>query len=700
MARYNGATALEVDDVGPTALDTTRWRQRSVAASLFAGLASLIIYALTCYRTITWWESSQYSLAACTLGVVGAPGSLMLTVLGRAFTRLPFGISPAFALNLLAGILAAGTIALTVRAACNLYGMVAPDKPLLGSWWIAVGIALGSLPLAFGSVFWTYAVMFTPYMLTAIFTATILVSLLRWWQAATNGIGWLFVIALLIGLDFSVHRTNALLIPGILAWVMIRRPRAIASLRVWAAGTAGLLAGLAAQLLIMPMASRSPALNMGNPSNWSRWWDYVSLKQTGGGFLFNVFPRRSGFFNHQLRDVMDALASSFTTTGGTLAWVGAVPLVFGVYGIVSLWKKNTRLAVALAVLFIATVCTTVVYFNIPTGYFRSLHRHYLPCLVIFALISGYGAGAAVARLRTPDGRRGIVLAGVTLGLIAAGGIGRLAGNYHSQDRSRSHFAYDFAHNLLDHIPRDSILLTNGDNDTFPLWYLQTVEGVRPDVTVINIPLTNTSWYVENVLCRPGGVAFSRPVGEMTGLHPIPWTEHEVALPGYLPAEGAAPADSVRLHVAPSMEGYLLAQDQVILEMIQTNRWKRPVMVATTVSPRSLSWLSDHLSLEGLAYHFVPAVDPGPAVAVLKSNLLERYRYRGYAEPATPIDATTRTMGQNYCVAFVVLAHAVRDGDGREPCLKIMDAMQAVLPLERLQPAEPVAAAVAGACTTP
>jgi hypothetical protein len=227
--------------------------------------------------------------------------------------------------------------------------------------------------------------------------------------------------------------------------------------------------------------------------------------------------------------------------------------------------------------------------------------------------------------------------------------------------------------------------------------LQVSEGVRRDVNVINIPLTNAAWYVENVLCGRGGVAFSRSGEQMAGLRPVPWEEREIALPAP-PSEGAAAMDSVRLHVSPTAGQYLLVQYQVILDMIQTNRWERPVMIAATVSPASLPWLRSRLSLEGLAYRFVPAEDPGPDIESLESNLLEHFRYRGYAEPSVYIDDTSRVMARNLYAAFFTLARGVRDEQGPERCNEIIDRVGVVLPVDRLQPSEQIVESISSACT--
>ena len=128
-----------------------------------------------------------------------------------------------------------------------------------------------------------------------VFTALILWAMLRWWESAklAHAWRWLFLISLLIGLDFSVHRTNALLVPGLLVWVLVRYPRTLLSIKAWGAGLSGLVLGLAASLLLIPMALRDPFLNANNAVTLQAWWDYIRLAQAGGGFLVQFMPRKA-----------------------------------------------------------------------------------------------------------------------------------------------------------------------------------------------------------------------------------------------------------------------------------------------------------------------------------------------------------------------------------------------------------------------
>src|SRR5262249_47456245 len=149
-----------------------------------AGLA-LVAYVATAARTITWWDGSQYPLCALTLGIPGSPGSLLLTLLGWVVSHFPIVHPLAFRLNLFAALLAAVLVGLVCWFGAQLATPEGRD-PGFAEW---VSAAFAGLVFAFGITSWSYAVQFTPYVLSALWTALVLVAALAWWRRPETSAG-------------------------------------------------------------------------------------------------------------------------------------------------------------------------------------------------------------------------------------------------------------------------------------------------------------------------------------------------------------------------------------------------------------------------------------------------------------------------------------------------------------------------------
>ena len=297
--------------------------------TLATGLIAFLTYAATACRTITWWEGTSYSLAACSLGVPPPPGSLLLTLMGWAASRVPLVHPAAFRLNLANGLIAAVAVGLVTRISLRL-STPAGRQPA-GPELLAGSVA--GLAFAFSLSVWGQAVRFTPYMLSATLALLILIAALDWWRRAgeCEAAGRIFVIFLLVGLDFSVHRTNSLLFLAILFWLTLRRPRGWLRPARWGALAGGLGLGLALQLLLIPMSRRQPWLDMCEPADFGRLWDYVSMKMMGGGFLIRLFPRQADFLHVQLADYLSFLKSNLEPPGGwgVVSWGFAALILLG-----------------------------------------------------------------------------------------------------------------------------------------------------------------------------------------------------------------------------------------------------------------------------------------------------------------------------------------------------------------------------------
>ena len=372
----------------------------AVAAVAFA------IYGLTAARTITFWESAHYSLLARTLSITNPPGSLLLTLIGRVLGDLPFAWPVAFRLNLIAALIGATTAALVVWLGIRIASARA-GTPDAGAR--AGGIVAG-LTWAFAVTPWTYATQFNPYALSALFTAWILAAFLKWWHHAedADAVGAAALVALLLGVDISVHRANLLLVPALALGLVLRRPRAL-HLRFVAAIAIAFVAGAKLQLLYIPLARRDPFLDVADPDRSSGSGARPTrsdrrrilgeslaapgrLRERPARRPRAVRARESGLRRPDAVDHGDADRARM----GDAAASSAAPRDHGARPGTRQRTRRRRV------------------FNRPETYFRPLDRHYLPFLVTLMPPLAAGVSAVVGFVTTRAGR----LAGAAAALLA------------------------------------------------------------------------------------------------------------------------------------------------------------------------------------------------------------------------------------------------------------------------------------------
>lgn len=620
-------------------------------AATGTGAAALIVYVLTCFRTVTWWDSLNYTTSAVCLGVPQPPGSLVAVLMGWIATRfVPTG-TESFALNLFAALLAAITVGLVAWIGLHLTSADGESNTRVRSarYLPVAGAILGALMVAFSETLWLHATKFTPYIFTACLTAILLWQLVRWWHEADSPAAWrrLLFVLFLFGIDFSIHRTNLLLFPGAFVWIVLRQPRLLLNIRFWLLGCFALLAGLSFHFLLIPIAAAHPAMNFNDPSSLSRFWDYVSLKQYGGGFLLGLYPRKAPLWDYQVMDYLKVFYSNFCPTHVAGVIIGVVPMLFGFVGLISLWRASWKLALGLVSLFVCASLGAVLYFNIPADFFRSFDRHYLPSFVLFGASIAYGLAVSCAWLGRAIKRSNsriyvvAVLAIVSLPLL------QLTQNWESHDGSRNFIAYDFGSNVLATLPPASILFTYGDGDTFPLWYLQKVEHLRPDVTVINLWLLNTPWFVRQIVAGDTALPLKLSLPQIEQIGPRKWSDTilEVAVAGN-------EADTARFHIPPMIQNaYLMPHDWLIAQMIAENRFQRPLYFSSSGGSNISPWIAPHLRPDGLALRLMPDSSPSTDLATVRHNLFDTYGYRSWADSTLTLDNASLGIAPVYWQAF-------------------------------------------------
>lgn len=189
-----------------------------------------------------------------------------------------------------------------------------------------------------------------------------------------------------------------------------------------------------------------------------------------------------------------------------------LPLLFGLLGMLYHFRNDWKRALAVLTLFIMTGLAIIFYLNQTPLEPRERDYAYVGSFFAFSIWIGLGATAVIDMIKEWAGKKYIAAYGAVAFMFLAVPFWMASENWPSNDRSNNYVARDYAYNLLNSLEQNALVFTNGDNDTFPLWYLQEVEGIRTDVRVVNLSLLNTEWYIKQLRDRQTHESLPLPIG--------------------------------------------------------------------------------------------------------------------------------------------------------------------------------------------
>ncbi len=368
-----------------------------------------------------------------------------------------------------------------------------------------------------------------------------------------------------------------------------------------------------------------------------------------------------------------------------------LPLLLGIIGLLWQLQRDVKYFWVVMTLFFMTGIAIVVYLNQTPLQPRERDYAYAGSFYAFAMWIGLGTAAVYDLLRRKLPAKAAAIAACVLSLPIPAVMAQQ--NYHDHDRSGRYTARDVAYNYLNSCAPNAILFTVGDNDTFPLWYLQEVEGVRTDVRVVNLMLLNAEWYISQMKLAvydspPLPIALPEEKylrGRRDGVYMLNQYSDTIPLrqawdfinsddkrtkiipePGleldYLPTRNLSiPVDkrkvlsngTVRQKDADKIEdslifripSSLITKDQwMVLEIIAANNWERPIYW-TSCNHSGTVGLDNYLQQDGIAYRLVPIRTPSDETImtgrvdseILYERLMNVFRWDGINDPDVWLD---------------------------------------------------------------
>ena len=718
---------------------TTFSKLNTLMAWLSFAIAA-VVYGLTVEPTASLWDCPEFITCGYKLEIGHPPGAPFFMLVANLFSQ--FASSPsqvALMVNLLSALLSAGCIFFLFLTITHL------AKKLINNIFIIETCGLvGAMAYTFSDTFWFSAVEAEVYAFSSFLTALMFRLILKWEDEADSPRSdrWIILIAYITGLSIGVHLLCLLCLPAMAFVVWFRKKNLYGRLlkarrRLLKLSLSCLLmflVGFSSYGVILVRANACPPMCENEPKTLSTLGKYLSREQYGQKplypriysmyhadayeswmgdietrdgiptkgenlryfltyqvnfmywryFLWNFVGRQNniqglgevehgnwitGFrwIDDWLLDCdTSKLPSDLEDNKGRNVFYG-LPLLLGLLGILWQWRQGCegrRQLWVVSLLFVMTGLAIVVYLNQTPMEPRERDYAYVGSFYAFAI--WIGLGAAYLRKLAP------------LALLIP--LQMASQTWDDHDRSGRYTCRDFGRNYLMTMQDEGhpVIFTNGDNDTFPLWYNQEVEGVRRDTRDCNLEYLQTDWYIDQM---------KRPAYDSPAL-PISWS-HEDYRQGqleYLPIDTDSLAiTSGKDTMTISLKGkrYLLKNELMVLEMLSNAVWSRPFYMSISMG-NCLSFLRDHLVLEGLAYRISPTAQ-GQQVDVerLYDNIMHRFRYGGLSTKGLYVDEDVKRMADTHQLIMGVLIDSLlQQGDTRR-ALNVCRKWQREMPQENV-----------------
>ncbi len=427
------------------------------------------VYVRTLSPSVNFGDTGELITASATLGIPHPPGFPLWVILSHFFTYLPFN-SIAWRVNLSSAVFASLSI-LTLYLLINLVlSRLMENERLV----VIISLAV-SLSLSFTSELWSQAIITEVYALYFLMAISVVYFLYRY--SIEESPRWLYLAFMFLGLGITNHYLAVLLLPPTLFYLIIYHPTLFTKTpKVLIKAITLFLLSLCVFLYLPIRSSHNPVIDWGNPENMGNFLSVVMRKQ----FSFadqvdlGVVTLPFSFLAKPATQLMNTLELIVIITFKNL---GPVILLLAFLGLYTTYRKDRRLMV-ISLLFWGALGPGFAFLIGDSYRVGTLYIPYVPSFFILAVIASIGFGESVQVIRTkPNLWKLVVVLLILMPAIF------LAANFKSRDYSTNTVAYDHALNLLNTAEKNAIIFSEENEWLFPLLYVHSVEGVRPDITL-------------------------------------------------------------------------------------------------------------------------------------------------------------------------------------------------------------------------
>ena len=532
----------KVEEV-PVVVDAPAYRPPYLAA-LIATVLVWALYALTLAPTTAFWDTSEYIATAHILGIPHPPGNPLFVVLARAWEVLlaPLGLSIPVRVNLFSATMSALAHGCWFLLAHRIVSDFSSNKT-----YRLIGASIAVLVSATAFTVWNQSNVNEKVYTVSLFTIALLSWLaFRWRDHLGEGKddNLILLMVFILALSVGNHLMAFLAAPALVVFILWIEPRTLINWKLYVTAAIAIVLGLSIHLYLPIRAGLDPIINEADPTCpnlSSAIQSVVTMGRAGctalsealsrsqyqkppmtlnpiywpnevprdASLLFAQIVNYFSYFDWQWARSVNGLEGFFgpIRTVITMLFVG-----LGLYGAVEHYKRDRKSFAYVAVLFLTLSFGLMFYLNFKYGYqypghaleekeVRDRDYFFIVSFSIWGLWAGIGIvalwkwiGEKYLRITRPDEGLPPLLAAPVLAIALI----PLVFNWSWASRRHDYSARDWAYNVLNSVEPYGVLFTNGDNDTFPLWYAQEVEGIRKDVTVMVMSYLNTNWYAKQL----------------------------------------------------------------------------------------------------------------------------------------------------------------------------------------------------------